>query len=303
MDRIGNQVAGYHKGWHALHGCLKWEMAMVMRFLVVLVAVWLAFSAQFARPQEPAEPGFDHEHKQWTRVLEANLRADRVDYAALAQNRGLLDQYLASLSSLDSAEFAKWTRDERFAFWINVYNAFTLQAVLANYPFQDFDSLRDVGGVQSGKAWKERKLSLGRLIEGHPEALISLDELRSDVLRSQFKDARVHAALCTSCLGSPALRAAAFSAVGLDKQLDAAARAWLGDPLRNRFSKERKLVEASTVFDDFRGDFVRDSSSVEAWIARFAPPEERAWIEQVERLERATLAFDWKLNDVPHDAR
>ncbi|HTF89676.1 MAG TPA: DUF547 domain-containing protein [Planctomycetota bacterium] len=276
---------------------------MVMRFFVVLVSVWLAFFAQSTRPQEPAEPGFDHEHKHWTSVLEANVRSDRVDYAALAQKRDLFDQYLAKLSSQDGAEFAMWTRDERLAFWINAYNAFTLQAVLANYPFEDFDSLRDVGGVQSGKAWKERKLPLGRLIEGHPDALISLDELRNDVLRSQFKDARVHAALCTSCLGSPALRATAFSAIGLDKQLDAAARAWLGDPLRTRFSKERKLVETSAVFDDFRADFLRESASVEVWIARFAPPEERAWIEKVDRLERATLPFDWKLNDVPHDKR
>ena len=273
------------------------------RFLLLILAPSLAFFAWLAAPQEPAEPGFDHEHKQWTSVLAACVHADRVDYAALAQNRGAFDQYLLKLTAQDAAEFSKWNRFEQFAFWINAYNAFTLQAVLLNYPLEEIDSLRDVGGKGSGKVWKQRNIHLGRLIPEHADADTSLDEMLNVVLRAHFKDARVHAALCTSCLGSPALRASAFSATDLDKQLDSAARAWLGDPLRTKFSKERKLVEASQVLDTYRDDFIRDSGNVDAWITRFAPLSERAWIEKTGGFERRTLPFDWKLNDVDHDAK
>ncbi len=279
------------------------ERPLVTRFFTLIFCASLALLSSAARFQEPAEPGFDHEHKQWTSVLATIVHADRVDYAALARNRGVFDQYLAKLSSQDGAEFAKWSKQEQLAFWINAHNAFTLQAVLANYPLELIDSLRDVGGKESGRVWKQRNLHLGQLILVHPDAEISLDELLNAVLRPQFKDARVHAALCTSCLGSPALRPAAFSASDLDKQLDAAARAWLADPLRAKFSKERKLVEASPVFDTFKEDFARDTGSVEAWITRYAPLSERAWIEKSGGLQRTTLAFDWKLNDVDHDAK
>jgi hypothetical protein len=268
-----------------------------------MFALTLALFPTSTRFQEPAEPGFDHEHKQWTSVLAAHVHADRVDYAALARDRGVFDQYLAKLASQDRTEFAKWSKSERFAFWINAYNAFTVQAVLLNYPLQDIDSIRDVGGKQSGKIWKQRNLHLGQLIEDRAEAEISLEELLNLVLRPQFKDARVHAALCTSCLGSPALRAEAFRAADLDKQLDAAARAWLADPLRTRFSSQHKRVECSLALQTYREDFEHETGSVESWIKRYAPVSERVWLESAGELELRTLAFDWKLNDVEHDAK
>jgi len=276
---------------------------MDARIFNLFLAAWLALFAPTARLQEPAEPGFDHEHKQWSSVLASVVRADRVDYAVLARDRGVLDQYLSKLTAQDPAEFAQWSRAERLAFWINAYNAFTVHAVLANYPLENVDSLRDVGGKASGKVWKQRNLRLGRLVPGRAEAELSLDELRDDVLRFEFKDARVHAALCTSCLGSPALRSTAFTATELDKQLDAAARAWLGDPLRAKFAKERKLVEAPAVLEDFKPDFARDAGSVEAWIARYAPLSERAWLASTADWRLETLPFDWKLNDVEHEAK
>ena len=253
--------------------------------------------------QEPAQPGFDHEHKQLTSVLSAVVHDDRVDYEALARDHAALDQYVAKLVTQDGNEFTQWTKAEQCAFWVNAYNAFTLQTVLVNYPLQDIDSLRDVGGDKSGKVWKQRTLRLGHLIPGQKSPEISLEELVELVLRPQFKDARVHSALCTGCLGSPALRPAAFSAPALDKELDSAARAWLADPRRTKYSRERKLVEASSVFDTYREDFVRDAGSVEAWIARFSPLGERAWMKEAGAFERKSLAFDWKLNDIDRTER
>ena len=93
--------------------------------------------------------------------------------------------------------FARFTKPERLAFLVNAYNAFTLQAVLLAYPLDGVDSLRDVGGKGSGKAWKERTLRIGRLLPSHEGGLVSLDDLRG-ALRTLFEDARV----CTAVLAS-----------------------------------------------------------------------------------------------------
>jgi len=274
------------------------------RQLWILVAPALAWLCGILPWQEPAKPGFDHEHALLTRVLSTHVRGDRVDYEALSRMRDGLDRYLSGLSAQDAKEFAGWTRNEQFAFWINAYNAFTLQTVLVNYPLEPLESLRDVDGAGSCSVWKRKSLHLGHLIADHGQAEISLDELRDKLLREKFKDARVHAALNNSCLGAPALRASAFTSAALDRELESAARAWLADPLRTKFDKAARSVEASAVFGEFREDFARESGSVEAWIARYAPTEDRIWIESPgQALTRTTLAFDWKLNDIEREAK
>lgn len=273
------------------------------RTLLNLFAPWILILSCWVFPQEPARVGFDHEHGVLTRVLASHVHEDRVDYLELSRARGDLDMYLTSLTSQDALDFAQWSKPEQFAFWINAYNAFTLQAVLLNYPLDPLESLRDVGSKESGAVWKRKNLRLGHLLAGHPAAEISLDELLNLVLREKFKDARVHAALNNSCLGAPALRATAFSAAGLDRELDAAARAWMADPSRTKFEAATRSVAASVAFDNFQSDFVRESGSAQAWIARYAPLSERAWIEAPGKpLERKNLAFDWKLNDIERGA-
>lgn len=268
------------------------------RSITLILAPLLAALCWFAPAQEPAEPGFDHEHSQWTGVLASIVHEDRVDYEVLARDHGTLDMYLAKLSTVDERDFAQWTKAQRCAFWINAYNAFTLQAVLLNYPLVDIDSLRDVGGKASGKVWKRKSLHVGHLIAENSSADISLDDVLELVLRPQFKDARVHAALCTSCLGSPALRRSAFTGTAVDKELDLAARAWLADSQRTKFDREHRRVEAASLFDTYREDFVRERGSVEAWIVRYAPLDQRAWLEEPAGFECRSIAFDWKLNDL-----
>ena len=274
------------------------QRPLLSRNITLILAPLLAALCWIAPAQEPAEPGFDHEHKQWTSVLAAVVHDDRVDYEALAKDHSALDQYLAKLTTTDRQDFAQWTKAQQLAFWINAYNAFTLQTVLMNYPLVDVDSLRDVGGKASGKVWKRKSLHLGQLIAASSNAEISLDDVLELALRQQFKDARVHAALCKGCLGSPTLRSSAFTSAALDKELDAAARAWLADSRRTKFDREQRRVEAADLFDTYREDFVREQGSVEAWIARYAPLDQRVWLAEPAGFERHALAFDWKLNDL-----
>ncbi len=105
---------------------------------LALLAVWSVTGPVGAG----AADSLDHGHSQWTGVLKRYVRNGDVDYQGLAsEGRGPFDLYLRSLQAASASEHT-FGRDERMAFWINAYNAFTIRLVLDNYPIE---SIRSVG--------------------------------------------------------------------------------------------------------------------------------------------------------------
>ena len=237
---------------------------------------------------------FDHAHARWTAVLAAHLRDGRFDYRALSESRGELDQYLLDLRGVEREEFAAWTREQRYAYWINAYNAFTVHLVLSRYPV---NSIQDIG-TTAAPVWKKEFVPLGHLYGEGTTELISLDTIEHRILRPQFEDARVHAAVNCASESCPPLAPEAFRAEELEEQLDARARAWLAEASLNRFDAEERRAEVSAIFDWFEGDFARDAGSVEAWIARYGPESSR-WMADGGKVELRHLEYSWALNDVP----
>ena len=238
-----------------------------------------------------AEEGFDHDHGRWTRVLGAVATTDGVDYERLAKERKELDSYLSLLEQVAHEEFGTWERDERYAFWINAYNAYTLRLVIDHLPVE---SIRDIGDEETSP-WDLRVVGLAHLAPGIEEKQLTLNELEHRILRAEFKDARVHAAVNCASKGCPPLRTSAFTAGKLGEQLDAAARAWLADPARFRFDPRKNRVVGSEILRWFESDFVRDAESTALWIARFAPEEHRDWLRKGP-VQLEFLPYDWKLN-------
>ena len=80
-------------------------------------------------------PTIDHEHGAWNAVLQRWVSDGRVDYAALkGEGRAPLEAYLKELSATCAADYEKWSREQRLAFWINAYNAFTVQLIVDHHP-------------------------------------------------------------------------------------------------------------------------------------------------------------------------
>jgi hypothetical protein len=79
-----------------------------------------------------------------------------VDYPALRQNRHSLDEFSRRVGRLKPETYAAWGRNEKIAFWINVYNGLTLLAIIDNYPIRASflgslmypkNSIRQISGV------------------------------------------------------------------------------------------------------------------------------------------------------------
>jgi hypothetical protein len=177
-----------------------------------------------------------------------------VNYRDLKDSRGPLDTYIASLGAVDPEAFRALPEPERKAFLINAYNAITLQRILDHYPIQR-------GGVVTGLRFPENSI---RQIEGVWDRLttpvlraaMTLDHIEHEILRKEFHDPRLHAALVCAAIGCPPLRAEAYTAAGLDEQLDDQSRRFLGATHRFRIDRENNIVFLSPVLKWYGADFV-----------------------------------------------
>jgi hypothetical protein len=256
-----------------------------------VAGAWLVLAPSAARAQG-AGGAFDHAHAAWTEVLRACVRDGGFDYARLKADRAGLDRYLGALRGVTPEELSAWSTKQRFAFWINAYNAFCIQRVIDAYPLK---SIRKLGGAFN-TVFDKAFIPLRAHHPDKKDQELSLNDIEQKILRRQFKDARLHAAINCASRSCPPLRDEAFTADRLDVQLDEQMRAFVNDPARNRIDPAAKGLEISEIFKWFAEDFERDAKSVREYLVRYAPPEKA---ELIRSAQLGYLDYDWDLNDVP----
>lgn len=215
----------------------------------------------------------------WDGLLGAHVRAGRVDYPAFC-GEAAFDRYLDQIarSSLDGA-----SREERLGFLIDAYNARSIDSILR-------------GKRPSSLLGRYEFFLRGR----HPVAgdEISLVDLERDVLKG-FGDSRIHFAIVCASASCPKLQSSAFQVAGLDARLDAAARAFVNDPARNRFDLEEGEAELSAIFDWYRGEFEESAGSLERYVAGYVADIAVADALRSGALKIRFLEYDWGLNGTP----
>ena len=149
------------------------------------------------------------DHSAWDKWLKKYLVAphpsgiNRVRYGSVApEDRKALKSYLENLQSLP---ISAYNGAEQKAYWINLYNALTVEMILSRYPVE---SIRDIGispGLFSRGPWDAKLLTIER-------EKLSLNDIEHRILRPIWKDARVHYAVNCASLGCPNLQLVAFTA-------------------------------------------------------------------------------------------
>lgn len=263
-----------------------------MQLLILLLALLLS---AFLSPQEPEaaqKPAFDQTHAAWTTVLTKHLHKQDMDYGALAKNRAAFDGYIDALQAVAPDAFEQWSKDERHAFWINAYNAYTIQLVIDHYPVA---SIRDIG-TDEESPWDRRFIPLKSLFPKAPGKQLSLNDIEHKILRPELKDARIHAAVNCASVSCPPLASAAFTAKQLDKMLGEQTKLWLADSARNKFSPSESRVQLSEIFSWYGDDFKPKGAQLGLWLSRHAPEQYREWLT-AGKFEVQFLDYDWRLND------
>lgn len=246
------------------------------------------------QPGSTTDGSFDHTHKAWTEILEGALKDGLVDYKTLREEPKALDAYLAQLESTTPAHHERWTKNERYAFWINAYNAYTIQLIRDEGPTK---SIKKLGGLFS-TPWEKKFIPLEEFDPEKKGKKLMLDEIEHDILRPTFKDGRVHAAVNCASMGCPPLRAEAYRGEDLDEQLDDQVAQWLADEDRNQVRPKDGRIRVSKIFDWFDEDFGKSDPKVVRWIADHVADEELAKTlrAQAGKLKIKYLDYDWGIN-------
>jgi hypothetical protein len=220
-------------------------------------------------------------HEIWDGLLKKYVGTDGfVNYKGFIRDSAELNRYLKVLESAHPND-KNWTRNEQMAYWINAYNAFTVQLIVRNYPV---GSIKDIkrGLAFVNSVWDIQFIH----IQGFT---YDLNNIEHNILRPIYKDARVHAAVNCASYSCPKLRPEAFTAARLDAQLDDAMAGFINDPVRNRITPQK--AELSEIFKWFKGDFERDSKSLRDFINRFST------VKITDQTEITHIDYNWKLNE------
>lgn len=235
------------------------------------------------------------DHELFSSVLAAQVKDGRVDYAALKDD-ARLPRYLAQLAATDPEKLAPGA--EQFAFWLNAYNAYTLQLIIDRAPTK---SIVEVGrgGLALGALMKTTAWDIRFAVVGGKK--YTLNEIEHEIVRRRFKDPRAHFALNCASDSCPILRSEAYTPGQLERQLDEQARTFLRDGSHNRFDLATKTAWLSPIFDWYRKDFGQSESAMLLAAAQYAPEDVRRAIEaQPEAWKVNYLAYDWSLNSANH---
>ena len=221
-------------------------------------------------------------HKTYDELLQKYVDDEgMVNYKGLQSDRSKLKSYLTILK--DNTPQKSWTRDQKLAYWINAYNAFTLELILGHYPIK---SIKDIGSMIKiplvSTAWDVKFINIG----GEE---YDLNNLEHGIIRKQFDEPRIHFALVCAAVSCPKLQNKAYLPEKLDEQLSKAAKDFLTDPLKNNI-KNTNQATLSKLFNWYRGDFQKDGTLVE-YINKYTPTtlNKNAKIEWMD--------YNWALNE------
>lgn len=219
---------------------------------------------------------FDHLHAQFQTVLDKHVKDGRVNYSGLLNDRTELDSYVASIGEISFEQYRAFTKSEKLALNINLYNASALQFILNHWPVE---SIQDVGGLFSSP-WNMKFVKLfGRNA--------SLGMIEHDILRADFKEPRIHFAIVGASLGGPLLRSDVYLDTKLNQQLAEQERTFLTQrPKENRF--ENGVLYISPMFKWYKEDF-DDNEGVRTLFQIYFPD-----VKIDTRIEYTE--YDWGLN-------
>jgi hypothetical protein len=239
-----------------------------------------------------AAPQTTFDHSEFDQLLRDHVVGGLVDYDGF-RAAPAFGRYLARLAEFDPAGLG---RDEQLAFWINAYNAYTIQLILIHNERNSIRNINKTAGFIKGSGpWSEKLARVGGVDYG-------LDHIEQNIIRPTYREPRIHFALVCAALGCPPLRSEAYVGARLEAQLEEQGRIFLlQTPAKNRVELTSRAVFVSQIFKfrDYQRDFGGSKEAVAKFIARWYPAgAERQLLESGQWSRFEYTEYDWTLNSV-----
>lgn len=259
------------------------------RLLLALASLLIAGCAAVPRPATrsildalDASTIASPPYTAWARVLGKFVdEQGRVNFAAAAQDRADLDQFVAYVYDVGPNRQPELfpTANQVLAFHINAYNALAMHKVIATGIPHSLSGLNKIGFFYFGK------MQVG----GEP---ISLYDYENKVIRP-LGDPRIHVALNCMSVGCPRLPREPFLPETLNEQLDREAWRFYNQPRNVQVDDARMVLRLSEILAFYSSDFLKQAPSLVAYVNRYR--------EQQLPLTYAVefIPYDWTINTQP----
>jgi len=232
------------------------------KIIIALTLIFFSF-------QTKAQETFDH--SIWDQILLINVSTDgKVNYKGFMRDSSLLYEYFTLLS--ENSPTPQWSKEEKLAYWINAYNAYTIKLIIDSYPIKSIKDIKD--------PWDKKFFK----INGE---WYSLNQLEHKILR-KLDEPRIHFAINCASFSCPIVWNRAYTSENVNEALENQTRNFINDPVRNTITKD--VVEVSKIFSWFKKDFKLDGN-VKDFINKYAT------IKIDKQPKKGYKDYDWSLNE------
>ena len=210
-------------------------------------------------------------HDLWNNLLQLYVSdTGNVNYKAFKNDITELHLYIDSLGENMPTE--DWNKEDKLAYWINAYNAMTVDLILRFEPIKSIKDIKD--------PWDQRLWKLG-------DKWYNLNEIEHQILR-KMNEPRIHFGIVCASFSCPKLQNEAFTALNLETQLTNATKEFLADTNRNEISRDR--IKISKIFNWFSKDFKQNSSLID-FINLYSD------VQVSSNAKKSFMDYNWDLND------
>ena len=227
------------------------------------------------------------DHSAFDALLRQHVSHGMVDYDAF-KAAPTFAPYLSALGAQDPASLP---RDEQLAFWINAYNAYTIQLIVKHDERQSIRNINKTFGLKLNGPWGEPLARVG----GKD---YTLDDIEHKIIRPTFKEPRIHLALVCAAMGCPPLRSDAYTGAKLNSQLEDQGTQFITkSPVKNRVDVAKRTLYHSMIFGYYKADFGGTIQGSAKFMAHWFPEGSAEQLLLTGGAFKAVQTkYDWQLN-------
>lgn len=211
-------------------------------------------------------------HNNWDSLLKKHVSKNgNVNYKGFKSDKVIFYTYIENLQNNPPQD--NWKRNQILAYWINAYNAFTVDLILRNYPLLSIKDIKD--------PWDQRLWKIG-------SKWYNLNDIEHQILR-KMNEPRIHFAIVCASVSCPKLQNYAYDNWHLNEQLDNVTKEFLSDKTKNIINENN--LKLSKIFKWFSKDFKTDDGNVIDFINQYSD------LEISKNAKKSFLDYNWDLNE------
>ena len=227
-------------------------------------------------------------HQEWQNFLRKHVVTNSegihlIDYPNLSKKDfNTVSEYISRLSHIS---IESYNRNEQLAYWINLYNALTVQLIIENYPIDSIQQINISPGLFSIGPW-------GAPIVNIATIPLSLDDIHNRIIRPIWNDPRTHYAINDATIGGANISNQAFDGKHIDQQLTKASFDYINS-LRGVQLIEGKLI-LSKIYEWYVDDFGENDMDIIHHLMIYANEPLRKDLEHMTSIN--SYIYNWHLN-------